>query len=441
MKTIISILSIFLFQSLDSQMSVDEPLYTEVGKPCPDMTLRNIENYPLKQASLPDFRGRWLVLDFWNKYCVVCLESFPHVNAMQKEFGEKVRFMLVGIEDKEGEIRSLYRRYSKKVHIDLPCSFDSTLAKRFSIYSSPHIIIVDPRGVVRGVTNTFTAENMKDFLSGKEPKLAKTYGAEPEDKRNAIQYDANRPLLINDNGGKDTAYLFRSLLTPWTQGIPVYSLNNLELMNGRFEVLGVGRDYLYKMAYLGSDHRGRTGDFTYLEYWPSTILELKDTSAFMEERITGRNVYCYSLTVPPTASNKCHLMQIMQRDLKNYFGYDARIEERKMPYWRLVASEKAKSTLPTKGGEDSGTRDRIHGTLTYINHPLNFIISSPDDAPVMDNTGIHGNVDITLRFEDGLGFDKEIIRKAMEANGLYFIREEKPMKVLVIRDPIENENL
>jgi hypothetical protein len=41
--------------------------YPEVGKPCPDFTLNNVAYYSKKKVSLNDFKGKWLILDFWNK--------------------------------------------------------------------------------------------------------------------------------------------------------------------------------------------------------------------------------------------------------------------------------------------------------------------------------------------------------------------------------------
>src|ERR1043165_5719108 len=74
------------------------PLYVapEVGKKYSSFVLRNIENYSKKEIKVSDFKGKWLVLDFWSIGCTGCLNSFPHVSAIQQELQDKLQIMLVG---------------------------------------------------------------------------------------------------------------------------------------------------------------------------------------------------------------------------------------------------------------------------------------------------------------------------------------------------------
>src|ERR1043166_8544255 len=95
------IISIF-FLCLDKKneaQSKNGEMYPEIGKPCPNFILTDIEHFPKKTASLNNFRGKWLILDFWTRYCSVCVESMPKTDSLQKEFGKKVQFLLVGQND------------------------------------------------------------------------------------------------------------------------------------------------------------------------------------------------------------------------------------------------------------------------------------------------------------------------------------------------------
>ena len=42
-----------------------------------------------RRATLSDYLGKILVLDFWATYCAPCREAAPHLNALQKEFGDR----------------------------------------------------------------------------------------------------------------------------------------------------------------------------------------------------------------------------------------------------------------------------------------------------------------------------------------------------------------
>jgi thiol-disulfide isomerase/thioredoxin len=42
-----------------------------------------------RPATLADYQGKILVLDFWATFCQPCREAAPHLSALQKEFGDR----------------------------------------------------------------------------------------------------------------------------------------------------------------------------------------------------------------------------------------------------------------------------------------------------------------------------------------------------------------
>src|SRR5437867_13218875 len=95
-----------------------------VGKKCPDFILSDISNYPKKTASLKDFAGKWLVLDFWNKGCMGCLNSFPKMDSISRKFSDKMQFISVGYTGSQYDktpddkaIRALYERLRKQLDL------------------------------------------------------------------------------------------------------------------------------------------------------------------------------------------------------------------------------------------------------------------------------------------------------------------------------------
>jgi thiol-disulfide isomerase/thioredoxin len=51
----------------------------KIGAPMPDFVLTHIEHFRTSSASLNEFKGRWLVLDFWHEYCSGCIAAFPKI--------------------------------------------------------------------------------------------------------------------------------------------------------------------------------------------------------------------------------------------------------------------------------------------------------------------------------------------------------------------------
>src|SRR6186713_537454 len=91
-----------------SELSISIPHKLDIGKKCPDFTLYDIEYSDKKQVSLNDLKGQYIILDFFSRGCVSCFTSLPRVNALQKEFKERVKIILVGYQD--GLIREQFER-------------------------------------------------------------------------------------------------------------------------------------------------------------------------------------------------------------------------------------------------------------------------------------------------------------------------------------------
>ena len=129
----------------------------------------------------------------------------------------------------------------------------------------------------------------------------------------------------------------------------------------------------------------------------------------------------------------------MQHDLHNYFGYDVKVETRMMPYWKITCTPESKEKLRTKGNKDS-TRDSdddyFYGKVQVFDSPMKYVVDYlwtcyQLEPPFIDETGIDFNVNVD--FGNTLGsFEK--MKKTLANNGLYLIKGEKEMKVIVIRD-------
>jgi uncharacterized protein (TIGR03435 family) len=431
-----------------SNNRADSVIYPEIGKPCPDFVLRNIKYYSKKQATLKDFRGKWLLLDFWNKGCSSCVESFPRVNEVQKTLGDRVQVMMIGLQDPEGQINRIYDRYRAKEKLTMPCVFDSVLVKRFDYYIMPRSILIDDRGIVRALTTTVHLDEMKAFLAGETPDMPRAYRMNedpPVGTNHMTPFDDNKPFAVHNNGAVDTGFLFRSILTAWRPGIN-RSLKCEYMENGltgnpktTFCVLGVDLKELYTYAYLGISPGQLRINSYYGKYYPRLAIEVTDSSFFKVDYKTGKNLFCYSVDLPPSQANTERVKKVMQRDFENYFGFAVSIETRDCPCWHLVATPSAKEKLKSKGGPSSS---ESLGVLYYKvkNTPFQDIVHvvqnllGQNEEIVFDETGITGNVDMALDCKDGLLTDFNDMKKALQANGLDLVPAEKEMKVLVIRE-------
>ncbi|MFS2187234.1 TlpA family protein disulfide reductase [Mucilaginibacter sp. Mucisp84] len=153
--------------------------YPAVGSPCPDLQFNEVRYFTKKQVSLADFKGQWLILDFWNRHCGTCIEKMPATDSLQQKFSKQVSILLVGYTGSQythrpdNAIRAFYKGIRKRMRVSLPIAYDSLMFHRLAIGACPYIIIVDPKGIVRAVTTRITAGDMAAFLAGRNPVLEK----------------------------------------------------------------------------------------------------------------------------------------------------------------------------------------------------------------------------------------------------------------------------
>lgn len=156
--------------------------YPAIGEPCPDFYLSDVQHYIKSQVSPEDFKNKWFILDFWNRYCGVCLGKFQLTDSLQKKFRKQIQFILVGYtgsqythHSDDKPIRELYERLRNQLHINLPVAYDSLLFHRFNITACPCLIIVDPKGIVRAVTSELNEQDIENIFCNDAAEFSKRH--------------------------------------------------------------------------------------------------------------------------------------------------------------------------------------------------------------------------------------------------------------------------
>lgn len=408
-----------------------------VGKACPQFTLRALKYYSTDEFSNKGFKGKWLVLDFWFLGCVNCIKGFPKLNELQEHFQGNVQFLAIGKKDNtlNKNIELVYEKLRKKFNLNLAVAFDSVLVEKWGIHSMPHIIIIDPQGTVKFITDgrDMTTEKLQDLIDGKAVSF--------------YRKDIDRPdfdVSMNDTKTYLDSLSYQSVFREWNGesqfayfDIKSYLKDNLH-SGFRASMLPLYAFYLY--AYTGQ-WKFLRADSLYSKIYPKPLLQMADTSLFVFDYTynLGKGTYNYSLSTSKMNGNVSDIMKIMQQDLKEKFGYNVWFEEREMPVWKLVAKEGAWSKLKSKGGESkfSGMKSSMTLGFTLKNYPTEELLAlvmayiHSDDVPCFDVTGFKGNIDITV---DALMTDITEIRKSLNKYNLDLVKSTRLMTVLVIGD-------
>ncbi|WP_256003992.1 redoxin domain-containing protein [Pedobacter deserti] len=99
------------------------------------------------QHSLADFKGKWLVMDFWGTWCGPCRAEMPDVNRFSDEVKDgkhkNVQFLSVACNDQEDKVKA----YLEENNFGIPVAMsDGIIQRNYSIRGYPSKIIVSPEG-------------------------------------------------------------------------------------------------------------------------------------------------------------------------------------------------------------------------------------------------------------------------------------------------------
>ncbi len=97
----------------------------------------------------PDRTGKFVLIDFWSTSCDFCRAdsqvAIPKLNALHKKYSN--RLVVIGLSDeKEDKVRSI-----KKPKIEYFSAIDTQrrTATTVGIVGMPHVMFIDPEGIVR----------------------------------------------------------------------------------------------------------------------------------------------------------------------------------------------------------------------------------------------------------------------------------------------------
>lgn len=130
------------------------------GSVAPDFTTADLQGKPLR---LSDFRGRYVLLDFWASWCVPCRHGNPHLREVYQRYHD-AGFDIISVSDDDNNHDAWKNAVAKdsigvwhhvlrgldwsKIGQNIDNPYD--ISEQFGIHELPTKILIDPQGRIVG---------------------------------------------------------------------------------------------------------------------------------------------------------------------------------------------------------------------------------------------------------------------------------------------------
>jgi len=393
----------------------------EVDSLIGDVELTNLINYDTSSIRFSDFRGKYLLIDFWGTFCVPCVASMPKLEKWGEDFKDSLQILMIAVESSD-RVEGFYaRRKQQGFPVKLASAISPELAKSYGIREIPHYVWVDTEGRIKAITghDQLTHENIEKFVSGQKVAFKQKH-----DK--FIDFDPSSPFLLNGNGNGygEVDLLSHSVLTRYIEGLQAMSFPQRDTSQKRIYGFNLSIQGLYQLAYNNVPLNRvilKVDNPSKYKYMPNDNFDLWKLE----------NAYCYELIVPAKISGD--ILKIMQQDLNRLFGVKAQFMEEEIECLVLTVSSDTK--LRTQGGNPERKIDAAGFTLRNknINDVKEIIGHFMQNHIILDETNFTDRIDISV---NAALYDFDEVQSALKKYGIGLVKAMRVVEVLVLSESI-----
>jgi peroxiredoxin len=135
----------------------------KVGAAAPDFTEKDVKGQPI---SLAQFRGKYVLIDFWASWCGPCRQDNPNLVKLHNRFKDK-NFVILGVSLDKPEGKAAWLQAIKDDGLIWPQvsdlkGWESGVPKLYGVRAIPQNFIIDPQGKI--VATQLHGEELQRFV-------------------------------------------------------------------------------------------------------------------------------------------------------------------------------------------------------------------------------------------------------------------------------------
>ena len=115
----------------------------ELGKPCVDSDFFDVNG---KKYRIADFRGKYVLLDFWANYCGACIGAFPHIGKLQQQYADQLTVISISVDKIDTWKNSPHQKEITWHSLNDGGGHWGGIAGSYDIMAMPTYILISPAG-------------------------------------------------------------------------------------------------------------------------------------------------------------------------------------------------------------------------------------------------------------------------------------------------------